>query len=478
MKRQPPLASALLLGLIVPALGGASRAAEAEPSAFVVEPYIQLGDYPAPVGGRERLSVLWHAPDSDTPWSVEYRTSGDAAWRRAEAPTWRRVAVPTIEPHRVYAAVLADLPPGAEVAYRVATAGRPAFAATARARKPAGFPSRAVVYGDCGAGTPEQRAIADAVHQARPDYAVITGDIVYSRGRVSEYREKFFPAYNAAAPSPTAGAPLLRSTLFLAAPGNHDIATRDLEKYPDGLAYFLYWDQPLNGPDNAGGGSPIAPLQGPEPNRQAFRDAAGPNYPRMANFSFDYGDAHWTVLDANGYANWDAPDLRDWIARDLDAARDKPWRFVAFHQPGFNSSLAHFSDQRTRVLAPLFEQGGVSIVFAGHVHNYQRTHPMRFRPDGGADGEDRVDGRWTLDGAYDGRTSTRPDGVIYVITGAGGQRLYNPEQQDDQASWQPFTHRFVSKVHSFTVVDVEPDRVDVRQLSADGAELDRFRLTR
>jgi hypothetical protein len=468
----------MILGLSAVSFGGASCVAEEPEPEFVVEPYLQLGDYPVPVDGRERLSILWHAEDSEVAWSVAYRAAGESAWRTAEPHRARRIGVPTIEPHRVYSATLVDLPPGAEVAYRVLKAGRPVFAATARARKPAGFPHRAVVYGDCGAGTPAQRAIADAVYQARPDYAVITGDIVYSRGRISEYRAKFYPVYNAARPSPAVGAPLLRSTLFIAAPGNHDIANRDLKTYPDGLAYFLYWDQPRNGPDNERGGSPIAPLEGPEENRDAFREAAGSAYPRMANFSFDYGDVHWTILDANGYANWSAPDLRDWIARDLAAARAMPWRFVAFHQPGFNSSLAHFNDQRTRELSPLFEQGGVSIVFAGHVHNYQRSLPLRFQPAGAADRQGRVDGRWTLDGNYDGRTVTRPDGVIYLVTGAGGQRLYNPEQEDDPSSWEPFTQRFVSKLHTFTVVDVEASRLEVRQLSADGAELDRFTVTR
>jgi hypothetical protein len=68
---------------------------------------------------------------------------------------------------------------------------------------------------------------------------LITGGIVYARGRISEYREKFWPIYNAEEASPSRGAPLLRSTLFLAAPGNDDIGTRDLDTYPDGLAYFL-----------------------------------------------------------------------------------------------------------------------------------------------------------------------------------------------------------------------------------------------
>jgi len=68
--------------------------------------------------------------------------------------------------------------------------------------------------------------------------------------------------------------------------------------------------------------------------------------------------------------------------------------------------------------------------------------------------------------------------VIYLITGAGGQRLYNPEQQADSDSWQKFTDKFISTVHSLTVADVDGKTLTIRQLAADGAELDRFVVTK
>jgi hypothetical protein len=87
-------------------------------------------------------------------------------------------------------------------------------------------------------------------------------------------------------------------------------------------------------------------------------------------------------------------------------------------------------------------------------------------------------GRWTLDKTFDGRTATRPQGVIYLITGAGGAELYNPEQQDDPGSWREFTHKFLSKVHSLTVAEVNGSNLTVRQVALDGAELDRFMITK
>jgi hypothetical protein len=461
----------------LPAPGAGVAAGE-----FLVRPYVQLGEAPAR-GVAGDLRLLWQTEDRDADWTVAYRPRGGGPWRSAEVPEMRRVAVAGIAPHRVYRATMRGLEPGAEFDYEVRRGTGPACSAAARAPKAAGQPCRFVVFGDCAAGTDEQKAVAFQAYQARPDFVFIAGDIVYTRGRISEYREKFWPVYDSDVAAITAGAPLLRSTLVVAAPGNHDVAARDLNKLPDGLAYFLYWDQPLNGPIGREGGRLVPRLVADEHNRAAFLEAAGPAYPRMANFSFDYGDAHWTVLDSNPYVDWTDPELRAWVERDLDAARDAAWRFVAFHHPPFHSSRAHAGDQRMRVLADVFEAGRVDIVWSGHVHNYQRTFPLTFRAQRGPDGQpvrisDKIPGAWDLDTSYDGRTRTRPRGVIYIITGAGGAGLYNPEQQDAPTSWQPYTQRFLSRIHSLTVADLDGTRLTVRQVSARGEELDRFVVTK
>jgi acid phosphatase type 7 len=443
---------------------------------FLVKPYLQLGDAPVAASGGGLL-LLWQTVDEAADWSVDYRGGTDGPWRKAGEPAPRRIAVKDVAPHRVYRAALTDLSPGVGFTYRVRKGGEVVFSAEGRARKSASQPYRFVAFGDCAQGTPAQKEVAHRAFLEHPDFVMIPGDIVYARGRISEYRDKFWPVYNADEPSPSAGAPLLRSTLFLAAPGNHDIATRDLEKYPDGLAYFYYWDQPLNGPLGKETGAQGPPLTGPEANQKAFLDAAGAAYPRMANSSFDYGNAHWTVLDANPYVDWTNRELRAWVERDLAAAKGATWRFVSFHQPGFNSAKAHFNQQQMRRMAEVFEAGGVDVVFNGHVHNYQRSYPLRFVPAKDSAGE-RVAGQWTLDKSFDGRANTRPQGVIYLVTGAGGAGLYNSEQTDDPASWQEFTHKFLAKVHSLTVADVNGSTLTVRQVSAGGEEIDRFIVTK
>jgi 3',5'-cyclic AMP phosphodiesterase CpdA len=453
---------------------------------FLAKPYVQLGHSQEP----GKVIVLWHTSDVDAPWTVEYKTPAEASWHFAKAPSVQRIAVAGIEPHRVYHTAIKGLHPGEATTYRVSKAGAVVFQSEAHAPKAADQGHRFVVFGDCGVDGPEQASIAFRTFQAKPDLVMITGDIVYDKGLASEYRENFWPIYNADTASPSEGAPLLRSTLFVSAPGNHDIASRDLGKVPDGMAYFYYWFQPLNGPVGLEGGPLVAPVLGPEASQKAFRDAAGKAFPRMANFSFDYGNAHWTVLDANATVNWTDRELQQWVANDLAAAKGATWRFVSFHQPGFSSSKTHFDEQYMRILSPVFEAGKVDLVFNGHVHNYQRTYPMKFVPaeknnatptldeKGKLVKNRHVDGKWTLDKSFNGQSDTTPEGVIYVVTGAGGQHLYNPEQQDDPASWQEFTLKHISKVHSLTVADVDGPTLTIRQLTADGEEVDRFVVTK
>jgi hypothetical protein len=203
----------------------------------------------------------------------------------------------------------------------------------------------------------------------------------------------------------------------------------------------------------------------------------------MANFSFNYGNSHWTVLDANTYMDWSNPLLREWLTKDLAAAQSATWRFVTFHQPGFNSSKEHFAEQYMRLLSPLFEANHVDVVFAGHVHNYQRSFPLTFvpgpQPDGAAVSQKgEVAGEWKLDKTFRDGANANPQGVIYIVSGAGGADLYNPEQQVDPGSWQGFTDKFISQVHSLSVVDIDGKTFRLKQVSETGETVDSFQIAK
>jgi predicted phosphodiesterase len=448
---------------------------------FLVNPYLQIGYNPSP----NSLQLLWHTDDADANWLVEYNNSN--AWIKADSITFKKVAIANVPTHRVYQATFNKLVAGSLFNYRVSKNGKEVFAAQAHAPKAFNQPYKMVVFGDIGAGTKEAKEIANGVYKANADIVLVPGDIVYDNGLIKEYNTRFWPIYNTIKVD-TVGVPLMSTSPFIGAVGNHDADTRDLNKYPDALAYYYYWQQPLNGPIGKEGGAITPVLTATDANRKAFTDAAGEAYPRMTNFSYNYGNAHWLVIDADVYVDWTDKELLEWVAKDLANAKDAEWRFVLFHHPGFNSSIDHYEQQQMRLLAPVFEKGNVDVVFNGHVHNYQRSYPLTFKPFGrgtlmvgGKDGKAPrgrvVPGAWTLDKSFDGTNNTKPKGIIYLVTGAGGQDLYNPEQQDDKDSWQPFTNKFISKVHTFTIADVNGKTLSIKQVTAEGKEVDSFKIT-
>lgn len=450
---------------------------------FLVRPYVQLGDSPR-AAPEESLIVMWHAVPNRGDWSVEFRSGGATTWLPAGRCSRTRIAVEGIPEHHVLQSLLKPLKPGLAVEYRVLLNGAAAFTAQAAVRPPAEQPFRCVVMGDCGTGSPEQKRVAFQVQRRQAEFVLIPGDFVYSNGRISEYRSSFFPVYTAAAASPEHGAPLLSSACFLGGRGQHDTEA-SFAKYPDGHAFFLYWSFPQNGPVTMPDSRHVYPLSGSPAEEAAFREAAGTRFPRMTSYSFDWGNSHWVVLDTwNPHIDWTDPALRDWLKTDLESARSATWKVVSSYMPPFSSSTKYPQGQKMRVIVDLLEAAGVDIVFSGYAHSYQRTYPLRFRPASPPTGPitdpaHQVPGTFTFDRKFDGKQNTQPDGIIYVVSGCGGNpSLHSPEQTNHPQSWQPFTTRYHASLHQFTQLDFDGPRLTARQISLEGEELDQFTLTK
>jgi predicted phosphodiesterase len=342
-----------------------------------------------------------------------------------------------------------------------------------------------------GANSAGQRAVASQIYKCKPDFIVCAGDIVYTMGLFSEYLEKFFPIYNTAeigSAQPPNGVPLLRSTISFGVIGNHDVAFGDnregvnLDKFKDdGLAFFKIWSSPLNGPTGDLHAQNVPKLLGSEAQISRYTDSVGAKYPRMSNYSFNYGNAHWLVLDANPYMDWRDPLLRKWVKKDLADAKDATWKFVCFHQPGFSYDAAHYQEQRMRLLCDLFDTGNVDVVFSGHAHDYQRSFPLKFtatrkngQPTINTDGT--VDGAILLDKDYDGEKNQHPSGIIYLVSGAGGAPLYGPISIKNPNIPRTFTKIFDSDHHSFTDCVVSGNSLAIKQIAGDGTIVDSFNI--
>ena len=87
----------------------------------------------------------------------------------------------------------------------------------------------------------------------------------------------------------------------------------------------------------------------------------------MSNYSFDYGNSHWTFLDSNVYVDWSIrTSATGWPATwpRLATRRGSSWCSTI---RAFNSSRAHFNEQQMRLVSDILEHRGVDIVFNGHV---------------------------------------------------------------------------------------------------------------
>jgi hypothetical protein len=257
----------------------------------------------------------------------------------------------------------------------------------------------------------------------------------------------------------------------------------------DALAYFNNYYFPLNGPSGVdiqyhfagnistatnfffsyNGTSYTSPLA-IEGLRASTNVNSGQGWKRQidhqSNYSFDYGNAHIVFLDANPHlfdnqlpspATYQAPPsfpftgypsvLANWLVHDLDSS-DQTWKIVVYHQPAFSSGNATLRNDQMRTVAKILEDHGVNMVFNGHEHNYQRSLPIRALSAVASSPDPTGAAAVAVDQSFDGINRTVPDGVLYFLEGAGGNRdfddaLGNPRgsspqtiDQEDSATGQ------------------------------------------
>jgi len=318
-------------------------------------------------------------------------------------------------------------------------------------------------------------------NRPKPDFALNTGDNVYNVGSEQTYRDFWFPVWNSDVDSNETGAPFIRSTPYFIVVGNHDVggsgdfvnmlASDSAPEFSgsseggDMMAYFNNYYFPLNGPVgadsqqilNGDSSTPTGFLfqykgikySSPAAS-EAFRQSTAVNsgqgskrqIDHMANYSFDYGNAHYVFLDANPHvfnAQLDSTStyskpaqafpnypsiLREWLIKDLDSS-DQTWKFVVFHQPAFSSGNSTVRNFQMRGTAKFLEDHGVNMVFNGHEHNYQRTKPLRATANAASAPVSPGPAALELDTNFDGIHNTVPDGVLYLVEGAGGNRDFD-----------------------------------------------------
>lgn len=250
---------------------------------------------------------------------------------------------------------------------------------------------KVAIIGDMGTGDQGQYDVAARLvdaHAAFPfDSVLMVGDNLYGGESASDFDQKFERPYK----------PLLDAGVkFYAALGNHD--DRELQrKYKNfnmGGEYYYTFKLPRQGV-------------------------------RVFALESSYMDSRQL----------------QWLEQALSSSTD-PWKIVIMHHPLYSTGQAHGPSLSLRqVLEPLFVKYGISVVFTGHEHFYERITPQQ--------------------------------GIQYFIEGGSGQLRKGNINHDPTYEAKGF-----DTAHSFMLVEFDGDSMYFQALSEDGSTVDSGSVAR
>lgn len=172
-------------------------------------------------------------------------------------------------------------------------------------------------------------------------------------------------------------------------------------------------------------------------------------------YSFDYGDAHFVVLNTQSQELADfEPSLDEdevaWFKEDM-AKTTKKWKIVLMHKDPLQYGFANRPQPREegfspegRLWMPLFDQYGVDAVLSAHLHTYRdRGHIRNFQRD--------------------------ESGPLYLITGVAGNvqypGLWKQHSLDEYVAPQPETDNYMT-------LEATDDSLTFRSFLPDGQLLE------
>jgi Purple acid Phosphatase, N-terminal domain/Calcineurin-like phosphoesterase len=250
---------------------------------------------------------------------------------------------------------------------------------------------RFTAFGDEATSVARAAPMVKLVSSLKPAFHLITGDLAYATpvslklpdtagftpGRWDKYLEIIGPG----------GA---QSIPWQAAVGAHEIEPLDDHGYAGFITRFP----------------------------QAYDRSSGSPVVR----SFTYGNVAFIQLDGNDVSAQETANTgytegrqTNWLRKELAKFRsDASVDFIVAvcNCCCYSTNQTHGSDGGLRsAWGPLFDKYEVDLVISGHVHAYERTHPIRA-------------GHPTRKVASGGTASASTDGTTYICVGGGGNRLY------------------------------------------------------
>jgi 3',5'-cyclic AMP phosphodiesterase CpdA/Flp pilus assembly protein TadD len=318
-------------------------------------------------------------------WETSRPTAGQVEYGRGEELASRASAARRATIHEVR---LTGLDAMTEYSYRVTSDGVSSDVHRFTTAVEPEAPFRFAFYGDNKDGPMNHRRVTDAILATEPDLVIHNGDLVNTGWVAKQWDRLFFgPAHR-----------LMHSVPLYPVMGNHEMGAQ---------LYLDYFSLPGN----------------------------------ERWYSFDFGNAHFVVLESDVDRLLDGSEQIAWLEQDL-AASDATWRFVNLHHPLFSASRDYHEPERLvrkNLLHPIFERHRVDMVFSGHDHNYERTLPIG-SPGGHA--------------------------VTYVVAGNGGTPMHWAARRE----WTVYSRR----VFGFVTIDIDGRRAHLRALDDRGSVIDEL----
>ena len=279
-------------------------------------------------------------------------------------------------------------------------------------------------------------AIHEAFEEVKdPAFILHTGDVVET-GNNKNMWNMFFKALNGYG----------TSTPMFAAIGNHDT-----------WGTPLYFDYHFNHPNNGGNAALDQSFKNKVTNGnilQLFQNADETIY------SYDYGDAHFIVLNTGSYSEQDKHIIdaqREWLTKDLEANKDAKWKIMLFHEPVYHRLGGGESKPW---LHDVIESYGVDLVIQGHSHLVTRTYPMK-------------DGK-IVTKAVDG---TIEKGIGTVYTTIGSTALNHDGANDAKYEEEISVLATPTPTQpAYTTITVKDDKIVVTTKQVNGYVLDSFTI--
>jgi hypothetical protein len=181
---------------------------------------------------------------------------------------------------------------------------------------------------------------------ARPAFFYHLGDVVYYYGEASQYYSQFYEPYQ------------LYPAPILAIPGNHDGDVQD-PSVPSLAAYVENFCAP----------TPRLTKEAGDVSRDAMTE---PNAYWTLETPFATLVGLYTNVPEGG---WLDDKQIAWLSSELNSAPTNKALIVAMHHPIYSADVFHSGSQyMSNVLENAIQQSNrwPDLVFAGHVHNYQR----------------------------------------------------------------------------------------------------------